>query len=217
MFDAGKRVFDFDNRIGQFTTVPYNIFNCLLVTAGQGRHGAALADHGAKAYRWVYGDTLWYAFNLAMFKYGILLLYIRIFPQRWLRPFVTTLAVAIAVWLVIIELIFIFQCKPIRAAWDVSALPTANCISFVHVGQSAPTVFFDLIILSLPPILIWRVRIPAIDKTSVVAAFLLCGLVTGASIVRLVLIVRVNPNEPDPSCTSKSAGCYAQNASDYSK
>lgn len=145
---------------------------------------------------------MWYTFDLAMFKYGILLLYIRIFPQRWLRPVVITLSSLIAAWLVVMELVFLFKCKPIHAAWDLDALPTAKCLDFVHVliGQSVPTIFFDLVILSLPPILIWRVRIPVIDKTSVVATFLLCGLVTGASVVRLVLIIEAKA--VDTSCTS---------------
>ena len=199
----------------QSIVFPYNVFNGLLVIAGQGRHAADLPDHGAKAFLWVFGDTLWYTFDLAMFKYGILLLYIRIFPQRWLRPFVITLSALIAVWLVIMELVFLFKCKPIYAAWDLNALATAKCLDFVHVfiGQSVPTIFFDLIILSLPPILVWRVRIPAIDKTSVVATFLLCGLVTGASVVRLVLIIEAKA--VDTSCTSNFIRRYLHHVSDY--
>lgn len=174
--------------------------------AGQGRHSEALPDHGQKNFRWVFGETLWYTFDLAMFKYAILLLYVRIFPQRWLRPFVITLAVLIAAWLISIELVFLFQCNPVHAAWDQDALPTAKCLNTIHVfiGQSAPTIVFDVIILSLPPILIWRVQIPAIDKTSVLATFLLCGLVTGASTVRLILIV--NAHFVDTSCTSNPFG-----------
>ncbi|KUI60250.1 hypothetical protein VP1G_07461 [Cytospora mali] len=178
-----------------FVTFPYNFFGGLLAYSGQGRHSAALPDHGEKDFRWAFGEILWYTFDLAMFKYGILLLYIRIFPQRWLRPFVITLVVLIAAWLITMEAVFIFQCKPVHASWDLEARPTAKCFNNIHVfiGQSVPTIVFDVIILSLPPILVWRVQIPAIDKTSVLATFLLCGLVTAASTVRLVIITSADP------------------------
>lgn len=180
-------------------------------SAGQGRHAAALADHGLKFARWIFGEIFWYTFNLAMFKYGILLLYVRIFPQRWLRPFATGLAILIGLWLVVIEFVYLFQCKPVHAAWDV-ATPGKKCLDAksIYIGQSVPTIAFDLVILCLPPILVRRLQIPAISKTSVLAMFFLCGLVTIASIVRLVLIVQTPI--VDTTCTLKAAisGGFAQ-------
>lgn len=171
-------------------TLPYNIFGALLTIPGQGRHSAALPDHGLKFARWVYGEIFWYTFNLAMFKYAILLLYLRVFPQRWLRPFVVGLAGLIATWLVAIQLVYLFQCRPVHAAWDV-ATPGKRCLDAksIYVGQSVPTIIFDLVVLALPPFLVWRVHLPAMSKATVLAMFLLCGLVTVASVVRLVLIL----------------------------
>jgi hypothetical protein len=171
-------------------TLPYNIFGALLTIVGQGRHSAALPDHGLKFARWVFGEILWYTFNLAMFKYAILLLYLRVFPQRWLRPFVVGLAGFIAIWLITIQLVYLFQCRPVHAAWDVST-PGKRCLDTksIYVGQSVPTIFFDLVLLALPPFLVWRVRLPAMSKATVLIMFLLCGLVTVASVVRLALIL----------------------------
>lgn len=157
---------------------------------GQGQHAAVVPDHGIAFAKWIFGEIFWYTFNLAMFKICILLLYVRVFPYRWLRTLAIFLGATIITWLVVIELVYLLQCKPIRAAWDVT-IKDKKCLDSrsIYISQSVPTIAFDLIILSLPTILVWRVQLPKMSKMMVLALFMLCGLVTVASIVRLDLIV----------------------------
>ena len=153
---------------------------------GFGKHEETVSPEALRRYAYLfYIFLLFYNPGLCFFKYSVLAFYLRVFPiVTWLRYSVYALAVLVTMWILGIEFTLIFRCLPISAAWTLSP---GKCISerTIFITQSVPTIFFDVAIISLPISLIWNLRLARPSRIGVVSMFLLGGLVTLMSIVRL--------------------------------
>lgn len=136
---------------------------------------------------------LFYNLGLLFFKLSCLAFYVRVFPViRWLRIAAWVLGGLIIAWAVANEFVLIFRCHPINLAWlGDAAMQAESCIpeSTVFIAQSIPTIFFDVVILSMPIKLVWGLQMKLSQRLSVIGIFLLGFLVTLISIVRLVSTV----------------------------
>ncbi|OCK99305.1 uncharacterized protein K441DRAFT_729703 [Cenococcum geophilum 1.58] len=162
------------------------IFGLIQLSNGFGKHEETVSPEALRRYAYLfYILLLFYNPGLCFFKYSILAFYLRVFPiVTWLRYSVYALAILVTMWFLGTEFILIFRCSPISAAWTPSP---GKCISeqTIFITQSVPTIFFDVAIITLPISLIWGLRLARSSRIGVVAMFLLGGLVTLMSIVRL--------------------------------
>ncbi|KAI9651934.1 MAG: hypothetical protein M1831_007476 [Alyxoria varia] len=178
--------------------------------AGLGRH-AADNPNGATGYMYyLYFLLLVYNGSLALFKYTFLLLYLRIFPTYWLKASIWAAIGVVSAWVVSIEFVLIFQCRPARGAWDKTL--NAKCIDTkaLYAAQSVPTIVFDVVILMMPMPLVWRLQSNWKAKVGVTSMFLMGGLVTIISIIRFYYALNSDYSDATYNLFSLSAWSEAE-------
>lgn len=145
----------------------------------------------------LYVVLFFYNPGLVLFKLAFLACYVRIFSTaRWLRHTAIVLAVLIGMWGITIQFLHAFRCHPVSEQW---APGTGTCVMDripYYYLQSIPSIIFDLCILILPVRLVWQVQLPKLTRIGVALIFLLGGLVTIISIVRLAVLVQLS-DRPD--------------------
>ncbi|KAI9045068.1 uncharacterized protein KD926_010391 [Aspergillus affinis] len=113
-----------------------------------------------------------YKINIGLTKISILLLYLRLFIQRWF--FITCWA-----WIVIITaftlgtvISSIFQCSPVQYAFDKSLPGSGSCINLTAFwyANAGFNIFSDLVLVALPVPVISRLQLPPRLK------LILCGI-----------------------------------------
>jgi hypothetical protein len=136
----------------------------------------------------LYAFTVLYNPALMATKTAILLLYIRMAAaHRFLRyASYGTLAIVNTAG-VVLTFLNIFQCRPIRAAFD---RDTGTCIDVVALYlSSAPiNVLTDLAILLLPLPILTRLRLEFRQKVALVATFTVGAFVTIVDVIRIVYL-----------------------------
>ena len=75
-----------------------------------------------------------------------------------------------------ITIVTIFQCRPIKAAWDLD--PSAQCIDvkMIWAGCSALHAATDLALIVAPMPFVWRLQVPISTKISLMGLFCVGGL-----------------------------------------
>ena len=101
-------------------------------------------------YQLFFVSQAFYKLTMNTTKMSIIMLYLRIFPQRWFRLTCYVLLIIITSYMVAAFFASIFQCTPVARAWDKS-IP-GSCIDnttnwYANAGFSIAT---DFIILALP-------------------------------------------------------------------
>lgn len=137
-----------------------------------------------------YLTQITYKLSINLTKSSILFLYLRIFHNvKWFRTIVLTMLIVIASYIVAATAATVFQCLPVRAAFDRDhVIPGKTCIDngkfwFANAGFSIAT---DLIILVLPMPLVWALQIPRVQKWALVFVFALGALLVFSSFFALV-------------------------------
>ena len=124
-----------------------------------------------------------YNLTIPVIKVSILLLYRRIFPQRWFRNL--SLAVGALVISYSAAQFFgdIFQCTPVKYLWD-KTIPGGHCIHFgsLVIFGGEYNIITDLIILAMPVSQLWQLQIAAARKWELSGIFLMGGLCVFQSI-----------------------------------
>jgi hypothetical protein len=142
--------------------------------------------------------TLWvsqvlYTTALALTKASIIASFHRLFPTRPIRVTMLSLSALItAVWLINI-LTTIFQCSPIRAAWDITIVPPPKCLPIVKVYyfSTAFSILTDILLVVIPLPFFWTLKLPLREKW-IVSALFGCGLFAAvASIMRITVLKNV--------------------------
>ena len=146
---------------------------------------------------------LFYNLGLAFFKLSCLALYIRMFGiHRWIRHMSYVIGGMVIAWVLANELALVFRCHPIDLAWKGSAEQQAtSCITQtnIFIAQSAPTIFFDLLILIMPIRVVWGLHLQSAQKLGAILVFSLGLLVTVISMIRLA--ETVHSTDTDLTCT----------------
>ena len=86
----------------------------------------------------------------------------------------------------------IAQCQPAHALWDITYTPR-NCIDLrtFFIGSGVPNILLNFIILILPLPMIWALEIERKHKLALSGVFLLGGFIVVVSIVRVVILSRI--------------------------
>lgn len=142
--------------------------------------------------RWI--DTIFVALSITFTKLSVILLYHRIFTSTKFRMVAYMMLVLVSVWGIAFTLGYLLQCIPLRQTYEMTAGETRRCFNTVtfNTVACASTIVLDVAILTMPWPIIWRLQMSLPRKIAVTAIFLLGGVVTAASIGRLVAHLQVS-------------------------
>ncbi|RAR01503.1 cfem domain-containing protein [Stemphylium lycopersici] len=155
--------------------------------------------------KWTYIATILWGLELLLIKYSILCLYIRIFPNVWLKRAVWAFMAFTALFTLPLIFLAAFQCIPVRAIWDLQEQGTAKCIDYMAVLRL--TVVYEIIaetiLFSLPIPIVWKLQMETAKKIQLLFFFSL-GIwqvfVIVMSIIRLPFLPGV-VDTTDPTYT----------------
>ena len=124
-------------------------------------------------------------------KSAVALLYIRIFSVRKYRIAVQVVLILTVGWTISLFFATLFQCYPITAF--VESIYENTCVDTeaLWYAVSISDIIFDFILLIIPIPVILGLQLPWKEKVGVIFMFLLGGLASASSIIRLVIFHRV--------------------------
>lgn len=138
-------------------------------------------------------------------------MYNRIFPTKFIKWGFIGLGGFTAAWWLCVVLVTIFQCTPIRAAWELAEQPSVNpnskCIdnNGFFIGNGVPNIVTDLCILVLPLREVYNLHIRTSQKIALGGVFMLGALVIVSSIIKLHVTVKLFGDEhADYTCEAFS-------------
>ncbi|CAI7625263.1 unnamed protein product [Penicillium palitans] len=151
-----------------------------------------------KACQLFFVSQAFYKLTMNMTKMSILMLYLRIFIQRWFRITCYVLLVIITSYMVGAFFASVFQCTPVARAWN-KTIP-GSCIDittnwYANAGFSIAT---DIIILTLPMYPLYKSKIILKRKIALMIVFALGAFVVVTSIVRMQTL-DFSSTSPDPT------------------
>jgi hypothetical protein len=123
-----------------------------------------------------YLQQIFYKLTINLTKASIILLYLRIFVQRWFRATCNMLLGIVLSYMVASIAASIWQCSPIALAWDWSTLGTCINLTDAWLANTVYSIVTDFIILGLPMYPIYESHLPTGQKIALVMVFSL-GLV----------------------------------------
>ncbi|KAL1883977.1 hypothetical protein Daus18300_000085 [Diaporthe australafricana] len=133
-------------------------------------------------------DELVYLAVLPLTKISILLFYLKIFPKREIKIAIWTLVGLNIVYLIIFEIISIFQCRPIQGAWlrwDGEFEATCNDINMQGWWAAGLNLVLDLGVLILPLPELARLNLSMRKKIQILSMFCVGFFVSIVSLLRL--------------------------------
>ena len=134
-----------------FCIIPVYVLQNLATVKGFGRHlwNVPLDEVITVLQLYWVAETI-YIVVLTLVKLSILFFYLRIFPRPQFRRTVKATLGFVAIYGLSFIFVIVFQCKPIKARWDLSV--EGKCVNINMVAYSAAgiSIFQDIIILLIP-------------------------------------------------------------------
>ncbi|KAG7118744.1 hypothetical protein HYQ44_005887 [Verticillium longisporum] len=159
-----------------------------MVDLGFGKHLWDLQDgHLLKTLRLFYIAEVVYVAVLALTKASIILMYIHIFRSSitfrcWSYAILSMLILST----IIITPLTIVSCRPVRFFWDRDVkggtCVDINALAYAH---SAIAILFDIIIITMPIGMLWRLNMPTTRKLQIGVMFAIGGFGLIATVLRL--------------------------------
>lgn len=153
---------------------------------------------GRKLY--YFGELLYYI-CVAVTKVAIPTLYLRLAVQRTLRNLIWAVMIFVLMSCVATCSASIFQCTPIRKAWDAKGIVDGHCmnVNALFYANAGLDIFQDALIYVLPMRMLYRLQVPQRQKIALMGVFAVGGFVVITGMVRLNFL-KVAQNTPNPSC-----------------
>ncbi|KAI1262793.1 hypothetical protein F5Y18DRAFT_438608 [Xylariaceae sp. FL1019] len=183
-----------------------------MVSHGLGRHILYAPKDAMKA--WAIGlfiSEMTYPPALSSVKYSSLCFYWRIFSTRHsIRPPIWILAAVVTVWLIAVLLVPVLQCFPAKAFWERfdpdHPLPASEYTCPVNaadffLANAIPNMITDAAIVLLPIPYVLTLKLRTAQRVGLLGIFLLGIFVTVISGIRLLLVRRIDPTNPDVTWT----------------
>lgn len=120
-------------------------------------------------------EVLYVAIQISV-KVSILLFYIRVFPQQFIKVTSWILIMGTVVHGTVFIFLVAFRCDPIHATWTI--VPTAKCLSFevISIVGAVSSLVEDLVILALPLPILVRLNMRLPQRIVLVMLFSVCSL-----------------------------------------
>ncbi|KAK7994355.1 hypothetical protein PG991_015943 [Apiospora marii] len=133
--------------------------------------------------------TMTYSLGVIFSKLSILFFYLRLSPQTSFRLVVIALIVIVSAYALAYQVVSIFSCKPMKAAWDIT-ITDSTCVDkeAVYMGLSVSNILMDVIILLIPVHVVYPLQMSKRQKTSLLMLFATGGLVCASAIKRTVIL-----------------------------
>ena len=155
-------------------------------------------------YQTVWLQQICWALSIGLNITAILLFYLRIFPNTWLRRSVYGIGAFILAWTIATTLMVIFQCRPVECFWDRES-DGGSCIdanpAYFATGLISSVTLVVGLLLPLP--IIWKLQISYLRKL---------GLGLSFSIGALCVTYRAPPNDVKlthlPQCVRVQRGSF---------
>jgi len=119
---------------------------------------------------------VFYVVAMAIVKFSILLFYRQIFPVRRFKFVLWVIAGLVCSWMMAMGLAMIFQCDPIRKAWNPILAGSCIDISKLYLGNAIPNIITDVIIIIVPIPMIWDLKITRSQRIALCGVFLMGSL-----------------------------------------
>ncbi|CAI4212806.1 unnamed protein product [Parascedosporium putredinis] len=169
----------------QFCTMIVAILMMVSCHYGFGKHIKDLSvPNKLMTLKTFYVAQIFYKMTINLTKASILLLFLRIFVQRWFRTTCYTLLSIILAYMVATTCSSIFQCSPIPRAWNRTIDGTCISLTMNWNANAGFSIATDIIILFLPQYPIWKSKLPVSQKRALMGVFALGGFVTVTSVLR---------------------------------
>lgn len=127
-------------------------------------------------YQSMFASNILYFPAMALVKISTLVLFGRIFPVQKFHLILRAVGLFISVYSTISVIIMVFQCRPLKGAWD----PTikADCIplSDFLIFMGSMNVLTDFLLLCLPLPQLWKLQMRRGMKMQVIGLFSIGGL-----------------------------------------
>ncbi|KAJ5584027.1 uncharacterized protein N7459_003827 [Penicillium hispanicum] len=140
----------------------------------------------AKEIQILFAYLLIYIFELAIIKMSILLFYRRIFGMNWLNWLGMSLT---GVWFIGSVIALLCSPDPVSFFWSQTSNPYGGHYRYdfynYYIGNAAGNVATDVLILTVPIPVVWRLQMRVLQKIMVSTVLLLGVFVCAASIIRL--------------------------------
>lgn len=127
-------------------------------------------------YQSVLASEILYGPAIGAVKISTLLLFARIFPDRKFQRVLWAVGIFVSMYSVALVITAIFQCRPIRGAWDSTI--NADCVQIKKVLMSIGglNVLTDFLLLYAPVPQLWKLQIPRDTKYQLIGIFSIGGL-----------------------------------------
>ncbi|WYZ46777.1 hypothetical protein EsH8_IX_001002 [Colletotrichum jinshuiense] len=178
-------------------TILFSFFCCLAVSVlmmisceyGFGQHIKNLSKpNKVMTLKLFYVAQIFYKITINLTKASILLLYLRIFVQRYFRVLCYILLSIILAYMVATSASSIWQCTPVPRAWDKSIPGTCISLTMNWYANAGFSIATDFLIMALPQHVLWKSKLPINQKKALMAVFALGLFVTVTSILRMTTL-----------------------------
>ncbi len=115
---------------------------------------------------------------LTFTKLSILLFYHRIFRNQIFHKLIWVLGVMVVVWGISFFFATLFECYPISQVWTTFYGQPRKCYDYLPMffATVITNMIMDIMILTIPWPMIWKLQMPLRQKVAVTGIFLLGGL-----------------------------------------
>ncbi|KAI9713912.1 MAG: hypothetical protein M1820_000642 [Bogoriella megaspora] len=131
------------------------------------------------AYGPIFGTTI------LVVKASIICFLAQVFSVKRVVVLLYMIAASVVAWWGVSVFMGLFQCNPVRGAWDKTV--SAKCIDSkaYFIGTAVPNTVTDFCLLLIPIYEVWHLQMPRVRKASISAIFVLGAFVCAASIIRI--------------------------------
>lgn len=179
---------DWLHLVSAILCIPLMVFFILNVDAGVGKHLWDLTyqrvyDVGL----WTYIITILWAFEMLLLKYSILCLYLRIFPNVWLKRAVFVFMAFTACFTLPLIFTAAIRCNPVRAQWDLEAAKTAKCLDWLIILKLSVVyeIIAEVVLFALPVPIVLKLQMATAKKIELLMFFGVGLLLIGVVIARV--------------------------------
>lgn len=161
------------------------------------------------AFKLTFSTAIVYLPTLAFLKISICLFYLRLFADRKSRYLIIGTIIWILLFTIPCLFVWIFQCDPVRGAYDFSV--HSKCISTdpIFYLSSVSEIVTDVWLISFITFKTWNINLQTKEKVVLLFILTLGWLSTVAAIVRVVRVTIVmNQDGADATCKRLSFSLY---------
>ncbi|KAN0099524.1 hypothetical protein V8E51_013299 [Hyaloscypha variabilis] len=177
--------------INQFASLGLAVLDALFVKFGTGHHSSLQTLPDVRAtLKLAFASRVVYQFVICTTKLGICTFYLRVFQDKRSKMLIYSLLGFIIITALVIELAFIFACKPVSGAWAIPQTCASPFASFYANTIASVMADVALVVFVIPRVLPLQMALK--QKIILLCVVSLGVLIIIAACIRLDRIVKLN-------------------------